>query len=69
MAARYAPRNAEPGAPPMPDELAADLERSANDIETQESNLVRRREERENIRQTFEADIQRYKELRAVQPR
>ncbi len=56
-------------AQPLPEELAADLDRSANDIQTQESNLVRRREERENIRKTFEADIERYKELRAIKPR
>jgi hypothetical protein len=68
-AARYAPANAEAGAPPLPDELAADLARSASDIQTQETNLVRRREERENIRQTFEADIKRYQELRAIKPR
>jgi Domain of unknown function (DUF4124) len=69
MAARYAPVNTGADAQPLPEELAADLDRSANDIETQESNLVRRREERENIRKTFEADIARYKELRAVKPR
>jgi len=68
-AARYAPTNTEPGAPRLPDDTAADLARSANDIATQESNLVRRREERENIRLTFEADITRYQELRAVKPR
>ncbi len=69
MAARYAPANTGADAQPLPDELAADLARSANDIETQESNLLRRREERENIRQTFETDIVRYKELRAIAPR
>ena len=69
MAARYAPANSGADAQPLPEELAADLDRSANDIVTQESNLVRRREERENIRKTFEADIARYKELRAVKPR
>ncbi len=68
-ASRYAPINTEPGAPPLPDETAADLEQSANDIATQESNLLRRREERENIRLTFEADIKRYQELRAIKPR
>jgi Domain of unknown function (DUF4124) len=67
MAARYAPAN--PGAQPLPDEVAADLERSASDIATQETNLQRRRQERENIRQTFEADIKRYQELRAIRPR
>jgi hypothetical protein len=69
VAARYSPANADPGAQPLPEELAADLERSASDIATQESNLERRRQERESIRQTFEADIKRYQELRAVKPR
>ncbi len=69
IASRYAPRNAEPGAKPLPDEVAADLDRAASDIATQESNLVRRREERESIRLTFEADIKRYQELRAIKPR
>jgi len=69
MAARYSPVNAAADAQPLPEELAADLERSANDIQTQQGNLLRRREERENIRKTFEADIERYKELRAVKPR
>ena len=69
IAARYAPKNPEPGAQPLPDEIAADLERSSADIVTQEGNLEKRRQERENIRQTFEADIKRYQELRAVAPR
>jgi hypothetical protein len=68
-ASRYAPVNTDPGAQPIPDELATDMARAASDIQTQEANLVRRREERENIRQTFEADIKRYQELRAIRPR
>ncbi|HEU4516623.1 MAG TPA: DUF4124 domain-containing protein [Steroidobacteraceae bacterium] len=69
VAARYAPANTGANAEPLPEDLASDLEQAANDIQTQETNLVRRREERENIRKTFEADIARYKELRAVAPR
>jgi len=69
MAARYAPVNKDPEAPPVPDEVAADLERSSSDIVTQEANLVKRREERESIRLNFEADIKRYQELRAIKPR
>jgi hypothetical protein len=68
IAARYAPVNTSADAQPLPEELAADLEQSASDIQTQETNLVRRREERENIRKNFEADIARYKELRTVRP-
>src|SRR5262245_5761865 len=69
QAARYKPVNRSAGATALPDELALDLRRSAADIETQQANLVRRREERENIRLNFEADIKRYKELRAMRPR
>jgi hypothetical protein len=69
MAARYLPINKNAEALPLPEELALDLERSANDIDTQQANLVKRREERESIRLNFEADIARYKELRAIGPR
>jgi hypothetical protein len=69
VAARYAPVNTGANAEPLPEDLASDLEQSASDIQTQETNLERRREERENIRKTFEADIARYKELRTIQPR
>jgi hypothetical protein len=67
--ARYAPANTKPDAPPLPDEVAADLERASADISTQEANLEKRRQERESIRQSFESDIKRYQELRAVRPR
>jgi hypothetical protein len=69
LAARYAPLNSNPEAPPLPEEISVDLARSANDIATQEKNLQKRRDERESIRMTFEADIKRYQELRAVVPR
>ena len=69
MAARYAPVNNKADALPLPEELALDVERSANDIDTQQANLVKRREDRESIRLNFEADIARYKELRTIGPR
>jgi hypothetical protein len=69
MAARYAPVNQAADAPPLPDGVATDLERAASDIATQEANLQRRRDERENIRKSFEADIKRYQELRSIKPR
>jgi uncharacterized protein DUF4124 len=69
QATRYAPANKDENAPPIPDEVAADLERSSSDIVTQEANLVKRRDERESIRLNFEADIKRYEELRTIKPR
>ncbi len=69
QAARYAPVNTKSDAAPLPPELANDIKRAASDIATQEDNLQKRRDERENIRLTFEADIKRFGELRAVVPR
>jgi uncharacterized protein DUF4124 len=69
LASRYAPANKAPKAAPMPEELALDIKRASNDIATQETNLKKRRNERESIRMNFEADIKRFKELRAVVPR
>lgn len=69
IAARYSPANQDPSAEPLPEEISRDLEQSASDIDTQQANLLKRRQERENIRQNFEADIKRYQELRAIRPR
>jgi hypothetical protein len=69
QASRYAPLNKDEDAAPLPEEIEKDLEQSTNDIATQEANLLKRRDEREMIRLNFEADIARYKELRAIGPR
>ena len=66
--ARYKPQNTDPKAQPVPEELALDLDRSATDIETQQQNLVKKRQERVAIASSFEADIKRYQELKAVAP-
>ncbi len=69
QAARFAPINKKPEAPPLPEDLSRDIKRASSDIATQEANLQKRRNERENIRLGFEADIKRFQELRAVVPR
>ena len=69
QASRYQPRSTDPKAQPLPEGLAMDVERSASDIETQQQNLEKKRQERETIRSDFEADIKRFKELKAVAPR
>lgn len=69
QAARFQPQNAAPEAQPMPEGLAADIARSSSDIATQEQNLQKKREERATILANFAADIQRFRELRAVAPR
>jgi len=68
QASRFLPRNKEPDALPLPEELALDLQRSTSDIGTQQQNLEKKRLERETIRTNFGADIKRFKELKAIVP-
>ena len=65
-ASRFAPLNADPKAPPMPEGMAGDLERAENDIRIQQVNLDKRREERAALNRQFDADVARYQELRSM---
>jgi hypothetical protein len=67
LAQRYAPQNTAANAPPMPEGLVADLARSESDVRVQEGNLARKREERNAIDRQFDADKERFKQLRRIQ--
>jgi uncharacterized coiled-coil protein SlyX len=60
----FAPYNTKPGARRMPDDLAEEMVRALSELRTQNSALASRRTEAENVRSQFDADIQRFKELR-----
>ena len=62
----YKPYNSDPAAPPMPDQIAEDLVRVGNDIRTQDQNLHEKRNEETTMRQQFESDIARFKELKGI---
>jgi Domain of unknown function (DUF4124) len=62
----YKPYSADPKAPAMPDQIAEDLVRVDNDIRTQEQNLLAKRSEETTMRQQFESDIDRFKELKGI---
>jgi hypothetical protein len=62
----YRPYNADPKAPPMPDQVAEDLVRVASDIRTQEENLREKRSEEATMSKQFESDIARFKELKSI---
>jgi hypothetical protein len=62
----FKPYNVNPNAQPMPDQLAEDLVRVGNDIRTQEQNLRQKRTEETSMRQQFESDINRFKELKGT---
>jgi hypothetical protein len=62
----YKPYNTDPGAQPMPDQIAEDLVRVGNDIRTQDQNLHERRSEEATMKKQFESDIDRFKELKGI---
>jgi len=51
----------------MPDDLAADLVRTLNELRTQRNLLAAKQEEEVAVRAQFQADIDRYRELRTAQ--
>lgn len=65
-ASRFAPADTSPDARPMPEGLAEDIERTQSDINTQEQNLQRKRDDRAALNDQFDADIRRFKELRGL---
>ena len=62
----YRPYNADPKAPPMPDQVAEDLVRVTSDIRTQEENLREKRSEEATMGKQFDSDIARFKELKGI---
>jgi hypothetical protein len=62
----YKPYNTDPKAQSMPDQIADDLVRLGNDINTQETNLKQKRTEQVTMSKQFASDIERFKELRGI---
>jgi hypothetical protein len=62
----FKPYNDRPNARRMPDDLAEDLVRALNEMRTQRMALTDKDVEESKLRAQFEADINRYKELRAA---
>jgi hypothetical protein len=60
----FAPYNTKPGARRMPDDLAEEMVRAMSELRTQNAALAQRRSELQNVINSFDADIARFKELR-----
>jgi Domain of unknown function (DUF4124) len=60
----FKPYSDNPGAHRMPDDLAEDLVRTMNEMRTQRNALVVKDAEENALRQQFQVDIERYRELR-----
>lgn len=61
---RYAPLSDREDAPPLPEFLALDIERTRASIELYEETLNRSRDAQHEMRAAFELDIERFRELR-----
>lgn len=62
----FKPYNPRPEARRMPDELAEDLVRTLNEMRTQSNTLSAKDAEETSVRAQFQADIERYKQLRVA---
>ena len=63
-ASNYKPYTAREDAPPVPDTLAADISRTASSINNYEQMLARTRADQDTLRESFDNDIQRFRELK-----
>jgi hypothetical protein len=62
----YKPYNERPDAPELPDNLVLDLSRTLASIRLYEQTLIRTRAEQDSLRETFAADITRFRELKGI---
>lgn len=62
----FRPYNTRPDAHRLPDDLAEDLVRTLNEMHTQSNALLAKNEEVSAVREQFQEDIERYRELREM---
>lgn len=64
---RYRPYSAKPTAPPLPEPLAAEIVNTVNGLHVYEQELTKNTADQQQLRSEFDADIARFRELRAAQ--
>jgi hypothetical protein len=64
-ALNFKPYSPRPAAHRMPDDVAEDLVRTLNELRSQNNALVSKTEEETTLKAQFQADIERYQELRS----
>jgi len=62
----FKPYSVRPDAHRMPDDLAEDLVHTLNELQTQSDVLTGKNQEETTLKEQFQADIERYRELRAA---
>ena len=64
---RYRPYSPKPNAPPLPQQVAAELVNTVNGLQVYEQELTKNMTEQQQLRAEFDADIARFKELKTAQ--
>ncbi len=64
--ARFKPYNDAPNALPLPEHLGAEMVATVNGLRVYEESLKANRKEQTDLRETFAADIRRFKELKGL---
>jgi hypothetical protein len=64
--ARFKPYSDKPNAPPLPDHLAEEMVNTVNGMRVYQETLAKTRAEQAEIKQSFSADIARFKELKGI---
>jgi hypothetical protein len=63
---RFKPYSDKPNAPPLPENVAAEMVNTVNGLRVYQESLDANRKEQQHLRETFEADIKRFKELKGI---
>jgi len=63
---RFRPYNEAPTAPPLPDHVAEDIVNTVNGLQVYEQELAENTIEQNELRAAFDADIERFKELKGL---
>ena len=63
---RFRPYNAKPNAPPVPDHLAEEMVNTVNGLQVYEEELTKNTIEQTRLREDFDTDIARFKQLKGI---
>jgi hypothetical protein len=63
---RYRPYSDRTNAPPLPDHIAEDIVNTVNGLQVYQQELAKNLEEQQELRDNFDADIARFKELKGI---
>jgi hypothetical protein len=64
--ARFKPYSDKPNAPPLPEQLAAEVVNTVNGLRVYQESLNANRKEQAQLNESFDADIKRFKELKGL---